>query len=109
LRVVNYILLVAFLILLVYASTGLFYRGDLEAPVNREQSPAGSPNAASYYIRQAYHDTHSPNMVTAILADYRGYDTLGEETVILTAGLICFLLLRREKKKKKNNSPEKKK
>jgi multicomponent Na+:H+ antiporter subunit B len=34
-------------------------------------------------------------MVTVILADYRGYDTLGEETVIYTAGLICFLLLRK--------------
>ena len=29
---------------------------------------------------------------------YRGYDTLGEETVIYTAGLICFLLLRKRKK-----------
>jgi multicomponent Na+:H+ antiporter subunit B len=37
-------------------------------------------------------------MVTVILADYRGYDTLGEETVIYTAGLICFLLLRKRKK-----------
>ncbi|MCD6193039.1 MAG: hypothetical protein B5M54_07145 [Candidatus Aminicenantes bacterium 4484_214] len=107
-RVVNYILLGVFFLLLIYASTGLFYRGDLEALVNREKSPANSPNAAAYYIRHAYHDTHSPNMVTAILADYRGYDTLGEETVILTAGLICFLLLRRERKKKKKSSPEKK-
>lgn len=32
-------------------------------------------------------------MVTAILADYRGYDTLGETVVILTAGLACLLVL----------------
>jgi multicomponent Na+:H+ antiporter subunit B len=36
-----------------------------------------------------------PNMVTAGLADYRGYDTLGETTVIFTAGISVVLLLRR--------------
>ena len=36
-----------------------------------------------------------PNMVTAILADYRGYDTLGETTVIFTACVAVILLLRR--------------
>lgn len=103
LKIVNYSLLLIFLALLIYASLGLSLRGDLNSWVNREESAAHSPNAATYYIRHAYHDTHSPNMVTAILADYRGYDTLGEETVILTAGIICFLLLRRERRKTKNS------
>jgi multicomponent Na+:H+ antiporter subunit B len=31
--------------------------------------------------------------VTAVLADYRGYDTLGETIVIFTAGLACILIL----------------
>jgi len=39
-----------------------------------------------------------PNMVTAGLADYRGYDTLGETTVIFTAGIAVILLLRRRGK-----------
>jgi len=38
-------------------------------------------------------ETGSPNFVTAILADYRGYDTLSETTVIFTAGLACVLIL----------------
>jgi multicomponent Na+:H+ antiporter subunit B len=67
--------------------------------MHREKSPAGSPGASSYYIRNAYRDAKTPNMVTVILADYRGYDTLGEETVILTAGLICYLILRKRKDK----------
>jgi multicomponent Na+:H+ antiporter subunit B len=46
-------------------------------------------------------DTATPNMVTSILADYRGYDTLGETTVIFTAGMSCILILRRRKKKPK--------
>jgi multicomponent Na+:H+ antiporter subunit B len=35
----------------------------------------------------------TPNIVTAVLADYRGYDTLGETAVILTAGLAVILIL----------------
>ena len=101
---------------MLYASTGLPNRGDLNSVVNRDLSPSNTQNASSYYIRNAYKDTHTPNMVTAILADYRSYDTLGEETVILTAGLICFLLLRKKQKEKdkkkekdkdKNNNDEK--
>jgi multicomponent Na+:H+ antiporter subunit B len=98
LKTVNYLLLIVFGALLIYASLGLPNRGDGDAPMHREKSLAGSPGAASYYIRNAYKDAKTPNMVTVILADYRGYDTLGEETVILTAGLICYLILRKKKR-----------
>jgi len=47
------------------------------------------------YIEEGRHETEVPNMVTYILADYRGYDTLGEETVIFTACISVILLLRR--------------
>jgi len=36
---------------------------------------------------------HIPNVVTVILASFRGYDTLGETTVIFAAALGVFLLL----------------
>ena len=97
-KTINYILLIIFGALLIYASFGLPNRGDPNAPMHREKSLAGSPGASSYYIKNAYGDAKTPNMVTVILADYRGYDTLGEETVILTAGIICYLLLRKRKK-----------
>ena len=96
-KILNYLLLIVFGALLIYASLGLPDRGDSQAVMFREASPAGSPGASSYYIRHAYSDAKTPNMVTVILADYRGYDTLGEETVILTAGLICYLLLRKKR------------
>lgn len=86
--------LAAFGALLIYGSTGLPDRGDPNAPLHSHPSMAGTVNAATYYIQNAYKDAKTPNMVTVILADYRGYDTLGEEVVILAAGLICFLLLR---------------
>jgi multicomponent Na+:H+ antiporter subunit B len=50
---------------------------------------------APRYIEQSYPETRTPNIVTSVLADYRGYDTLGETVVILTAGLAVILLLPR--------------
>ena len=88
-----------FFLLMTVASFDFPNRGDAKARMNLQKSLIGSENAPSYYIQNALRDDHTPNMVTVILADYRGYDTLGEETVILTAGLICFLILRKKKNK----------
>ena len=41
-----------------------------------------------------------PNIVTAVLASYRGYDTLGETVVIFTAGIGVLLLLRGRRRSK---------
>jgi multicomponent Na+:H+ antiporter subunit B len=42
--------------------------------------------------------------VTAVLADYRSFDTLGETTVIFTAGIGVLLILRGRKKPKKSKN-----
>ena len=47
------------------------------------------------YLARSLHETGIPNVVTSVLASYRGYDTLGETTVIFTAGIAVFLLLKR--------------
>lgn len=67
---------------------GLPTVGDPDSPASTHVSP--------YYIENSHHDTGSPNFVTGILADYRGYDTLGETTVIFTAGVSAMLLLSRK-------------
>ena len=41
-----------------------------------------------------------PNVVTSVLADYRGYDTLGETTVIFTAGIGVLLLLKGRRRRR---------
>jgi multicomponent Na+:H+ antiporter subunit B len=46
------------------------------------------------YLTQSIAETGVPNVVTSVLADYRGFDTLGETTVIFTAGIGVMLLLR---------------
>lgn len=61
------------------------------------QSPASS-HVSPYYIEKSIPQTSVPNIVTAVLADYRGYDTMFETTVIFTAGIACFFLLRIQRK-----------
>ncbi len=59
--------------------------GDPESPASTRVSPR--------FIESAREETGALNMVTAVLADYRGYDTLGEAAVIFVAGLGCILIL----------------
>ena len=73
--------------LLIYATVDMPDWGDAHSPANTHVSPK--------YLEEAVEKTATPNVVTAVLGDYRGYDTLGETTVIFTAGVVCILLLRR--------------
>lgn len=47
------------------------------------------------FLDRSIPETGIPNVVTSVLASYRGYDTLGETTVIFTAGIAVLLLLKR--------------
>ena len=85
----NASIMILFLALMVYATGGLPDHADPQAPANVHVSP--------FYIENSVKDTHTPNIVTAVLADYRGYDTLGETVVIFTAGLACVLILMKRK------------
>lgn len=77
-----------FLLLMLYATSSLPLRGDPASPA--------STHVAAYYIEESMADTETPNVVTSVLIDYRGYDTFGETIVIFTAGLACVVLLRRK-------------
>ena len=68
-------------------------------------SPA-SLHLSPYYITQTLHDTNVPNIVTSVLADYRGFDTMFETAVIFTAGLAVIAILRRIKKTDQSELPE---
>jgi multicomponent Na+:H+ antiporter subunit B len=85
-RLLLFPLIGALVALLVYASSDLPDRGDPDAPAHRHVSPD--------YLEGAVPDTRTPNVVTAILADYRSLDTLGEVVVIFTAGLAVVLIVR---------------
>jgi len=78
-------LIVAFLGLMLFASTGLPDRGDPDAPAHQGVSQT--------YLTDSFTDTETPNVVTSLLADYRSMDTLGETMVIVTAALAAALVL----------------
>ncbi len=74
-------------VVLVYGAMGLPDFADPQAPIHRHVVP-----------RYMENETQVPNVVTAVLASFRGYDTLGETTVVFTAGAGIIALLRRRKK-----------
>jgi len=75
---------------LVYGTYEMPYFGDVNAPIQKYPNPS--------FVTQSQPDMHGlPNVVTAVLASYRGYDTLGETAVIFTAGIAVLLILRKNK------------
>lgn len=70
---------------LVYGTYDISSFGDPHSPAQEHVKPR--------YIERSIEETGSANVVTAVLASYRGYDTLGEVVVIFTAGIGVLLLL----------------
>ncbi|HOF02482.1 MAG TPA: hypothetical protein PLT58_00730 [Atribacterota bacterium] len=59
--------------------------------------PFGEPTASEmddYFIENAQRETAANNVVTTIVFDYRGFDTLGEGTVLFTAVVGVVALFR---------------
>lgn len=59
----------------------------------------GTVRMAGPYIEGAAEKTGSANLVTGVIFDFRGYDTLGEATVLVTAVLGVLTILRVKGKK----------
>lgn len=90
----------------VLAVSAVLVYGTIDMPKLMDPSIAPNVHVVPGYLETSYHDTGAHNVVTAILAAYRGYDTLGETTVVSTAGLCTILLLRGLSKARKNTEPE---
>lgn len=74
---------------------GLFLAASLYCL--QEVVPFGKPlmTVSQTYLEQSMQLVGAPNVVMAVMLDYRGYDTLGEATVIYTAILGAYAILRR--------------
>ena len=82
----------AALIVVLATGAALFYAiGDMPA-FGDPESPANA-YLGREYMERTPEDIAVPNVVTAVLASYRGFDTLGETVVIFAAGLGVMLLL----------------
>jgi len=86
-RLISWVAVIMTGALLIYGTHDMPAWGDPNSPANSHVSPR--------YILEATEKTATPNIVSAVLADYRGYDTLGESAVIFTASISCLFLLRR--------------
>lgn len=89
-KICSLIIVIITTALLIYSAEEMPDWGNPRVPASLHVSPR--------YIEKTVEETATPNMVTSVLADYRGYDTLGETTVIFTAGISCLLILRRMQK-----------
>jgi multicomponent Na+:H+ antiporter subunit B len=81
--------------LIIALSTGvLLICATVDFPGWADPASPASTHLSPHFIEKTMEETSVPNIVTAVLADYRGYDTMYETAVIFTAGLACFILLR---------------
>lgn len=78
--------------LLIYGTLDMPHFASADAPIHQHVAPR--------YINDSMGEVGVPNIVTSVLASYRGYDTLGETLVIFTAGIgvMALLLVSRETK-----------
>ena len=79
---------------LIYATVDMPSFGDPGSPANS--------SVGQYYVEKTPDEIAMPNVVTGVLASYRGYDTLGETMVIFTAGVAVALLLLGGRRRKKS-------
>lgn len=84
---------------LVWGTIGLPPFGTAEAPIHQHVAPT--------YLQKSIEETMVSNVVASVLASYRGYDTLGETTVVFTAAMGVMLLLRGRRRKKNDVAGEK--
>jgi multicomponent Na+:H+ antiporter subunit B len=83
---------------LVYGTLDIPSFGAPDNPIHQHVAPR--------YLQESGSEIGIPNVVTSVLASYRGYDTLGETTVIFTAGMSVLVLLgsaRRLRRKRKGD------
>lgn len=78
-------------VVLINATFDMPNYGDPEAPLHQHVAPR--------YIEASGREIGVPNIVTSVLASYRGYDTLGETVVIFTAACGVLALLGRRRRK----------
>lgn len=95
-KFIAFIITVLLGVLLLIATKDLPEWGAVNAPA--------STHVSDYYIQHSLEQTAVPNFVTSVLADYRGYDTMFETTVIFCAGITVLTILRRSHRRKKKET-----
>ena len=83
----------AFPIFIVLFTGGILVYGTLDMPPYGDPGDPVHQHVAPHYLNESEHEIGIPNVVTSVLASYRGYDTMGETTVVFTAAVGVMILL----------------
>lgn len=82
---------IPFLVVLVTGSILVY--GTLDMPPYGDPGNPAHHHVAPHYLEESEHEIGIPNVVTSVLASYRGYDTMGETAVIFTAMVGVLLMM----------------
>ena len=87
---------------------GVLIYGTLDMPHYGDAQSAAQthPELAVRFIEQSGDEVGPPNIVTSVLASYRGYDTLGETLVVFAAGIAVLSLLGLKRRRPEEDVPE---
>lgn len=80
-------------LLVVIATGAALVYGTLDMPAFGDPDNPVHHHVADHFLEESPHEIGVPNIVTAVLASYRGYDTMGETAVVFTAAVTVILLL----------------
>jgi multisubunit Na+/H+ antiporter MnhB subunit len=90
--------LVALAVIIIFLALAAINMRDFGVPTNSDMD--------DYFIYNSQKETGANNVVSAIVFDYRGYDTLGEATVLFAAVSGVLVSLRVAVKRKEKDGDE---
>jgi len=86
--------------LLIYGTLDMPHYGSATSPAQTH------PELAVRFIERSAGEVGPPNVVTSVLASYRGYDTLGETVVVFAAGIAVLSLLGLRRRRTLDSAPD---
>lgn len=86
--------------LLIYGTLDMPHYGSADSPAQTH------PDLAVRFLEESGSEVGPPNIVTSVLASYRGYDTLGETMVVFAAGIAVLSLLGLKRRRPEDEAPE---
>jgi len=93
-------------LLVVLVTGSILVYGTLDMPPYGDPGNPAHNHVAPHYLEESEHEIGIPNVVTSVLASYRGYDTMGETTVIFTAMVGVLLLMGGLRKRATSRTPD---
>ena len=93
-------------LLVVLVTGSILVYGTFDMPPYGDPGNPAHHHVAPHYLEESAHEIGIPNVVTSVLASYRGYDTMGETTVIFTAMVGVLLLMGGLRKRATSGTPD---